>query len=549
MRSAVAGRAFLVCLLLVGGVAAPVTADASGARDAGRSPGDVGGSTAQVESGTLHQEMIVVRNPDSGTVTVTATYTVPSQVTNLAVDVPAVADGEATVVSGSGFRRSGTARFEWDERTATPSITLRLGVGEGMARGVHGVEGDEWAFVVEPNTNVRWSYRGAPPEYSQEFAVDGEGYVRDHMAYVGPYRTRSVSVDGERTTFVLGADADVNLSDATGFLEVAHRRFGFDAERDETTVFVLPLQSRGVEHVAGATIEASFWVTEPGVRIDDVSAVFPHEYVHTRLGTVGADGAKWLNEASAEYYGHVFALNYGVGSYDQFRRQISAESFGPNGTRVVLENRSTWSNNLGNYEKGAHVLAALDAEIRQRTNGARTLRDVYVRHPEEFDGYASFRSAVVEVTGEESLGPWLDRYVTTGALPPLPNEPSRYVVGEELDPDDDGLTSGRERDVGTNPFLNDTDGDGVDDGRELEIGTDPTQRDTDGDGVDDAADRYPTNPDRITATPTPTATPTATESSTPTATEPVTPTKTEAMAPGFGIAAALAALLVAASRT
>ncbi|MFB6068296.1 MAG: hypothetical protein ABEJ90_00005, partial [Halobacterium sp.] len=497
----------------------------------GESPAVVGGETAQVERRTLHQEMVVARNPDSGTVTVTATYAVPSQVTHLVVDVPAIANGEASVAGGEGFERTRPARFEWDERTAAPSLRFRLDVGEGMARGVHGVEGDEWAFVVEPNTNVKWSYRGTPPGYSQDFSVAGEGYVRDHMAYLGPYRTESVTFDGERTTFVLGADADVNLSDATGFLEVAHRHFGFRAERDETTVFVLPLQSRGVEHVAGATVETSFWVTEPGVRIDDVSAVFPHEYVHTRLGTVGDDGAEWLNEASAEYYGHAFALNYGVGSYDQFRRRISAESFGPNGTRVVLEDRSTWGRNLGDYEKGSHVLAALDAEIRQRTDGAHTLRDVYVRHPERFDGYASFRSAVVEVTGEESLGPWLDRYVTTDALPPLPDDPSLYVVGAALDPDDDGASSGRERDVGTNPFLNDTDvdgvgdgrelelgtdptwrdtdGDGVGDGRELELGTDPTRRDTDGDGASDAIDRYPTDSARVTATPTPTPTPTA----------------------------------------
>lgn len=54
------------------------------------------------------------------------------------------------------------------------------------------------------------------------------------------------------------------------------------------------------------------------------------------------------------------------------------------------------------------------------------------------------------------------------------------------DTDSDGLDDGREVELGTDPRDPDTDGDGIPDGREVELGTDPLSADSDGDGVDDA---------------------------------------------------------------
>ncbi|MCU0799931.1 MAG: hypothetical protein MUC62_09725, partial [Candidatus Thermoplasmatota archaeon] len=56
----------------------------------------------------------------------------------------------------------------------------------------------------------------------------------------------------------------------------------------------------------------------------------------------------------------------------------------------------------------------------------------------------------------------------------------------DLDYDGDLVTNGRERELGTNPYLPDTDGDGLDDGLELDLyGTDPLSKDTDGDWLED----------------------------------------------------------------
>jgi hypothetical protein len=64
--------------------------------------------------------------------------------------------------------------------------------------------------------------------------------------------------------------------------------------------------------------------------------------------------------------------------------------------------------------------------------------------------------------------------------------------GPCADPDGDGIPSGEENLLGTNPYDADSDGDGLGDGEELAGGpggawcSDPTQADTDGDGLDDA---------------------------------------------------------------
>ena len=54
------------------------------------------------------------------------------------------------------------------------------------------------------------------------------------------------------------------------------------------------------------------------------------------------------------------------------------------------------------------------------------------------------------------------------------------------DTDRDGLTDGYEVDLGTDPLDRDTDGDGLDDEVEVDLGTDPLDIDTDGDGLNDS---------------------------------------------------------------
>lgn len=468
--------------------------------------GSAGAQTERVE-----QETTVAL--DDGDVVATVAYRLPDRVRGLTVRLPAL-DGSATLVEARGFRRVDDTEFEWTDQS-NPSLTIRV---PSDARRV--VAGDGWALAVRPNVRVSYSFRGDDPGFRSTYAVSGEGYAADPLAYLGPHQTSAVRASGERTTLVV-ADAvgDVRLGPARRFLRIAPGRFDFGVRRDQTTAFVLPERtSESQRRLAGATAQTSFWVGPRAVRMTRTETAFSHEYVHTRLGVVGEGSAAWLTEGSAEYFGHAFALNAGAGDYDEFRSGIEAERYAPDEQPVTLADRSTWRGTLGNYEKGAHVLAALDAEIRERTDGEHTLADVFAaRAGEPFESHEAFARTVREVTGA-NLGPWLDRYVRGEELPPVPEDSSAFVYGADLDPDADGESSDAERRAGTNPFV--------------------------ADGATVTA----------TATPSVTTSPTATPTATPTvgttgasATTPAPTTGSDGwpsvgFSPGFGLAAAVAAL-------
>jgi hypothetical protein len=455
----------LCFLLVVATVTMPVgtavgAPGVAGADDAASEVRDLGATwstpVAQMEGGdgpTIHQRGIVSRNDEPGSVTLTLEYEVPSSVTGLRVGVPVVGLEGITVESLEGFEQTSGARFLWDTETETPSITLRMAVGDSLTSGVRGVEREDWAFVSEPNTRIQVRSEGQPVQTSTLRVADGEpGYADSHQAYMGEHDRRNATVADERATFVLGA-ADADPTRAIEFLRTANERFDFGVRHEAITVFVLPVSDAETEDVSAATVDTSMWVTSDGLAFDETGAVFAHEYVHTRLGTTGRASAAWLTEATAEYYGRLFAFNDGVGSYDAFLEGLRASEYAPDRRSVTLSEPETWQGTTAHYTKGAHVLAALDARIRERTNGDRTLRAVFEGRTEPFRNHREFRAAVVEVAGDESVGTWLDEQVTTDALPPLPSNPRYYVADPALDPDGDGVDSGTEIAQGRHPFV------------------------------------------------------------------------------------------------
>ena len=531
------------------------------------------------------------RDERPGVVRLRLRYDVPASVTAFELRLPGLGGSTVSLVDSEGFERDGTT-LRWTGATPTSTLDLRLAVTtDHVEVGGRGVERDGWAFATAPDVGVSLTYTGARPRFVSTTTVAGTGYATDRMALLGTHDRTEVRVEGERVTFVVGNATDaVDLSDARAFLERAPGRFDFGVRRDRLVVFVLPPDATagaGETRVTGEAYGDAFWVTAAATRVERPANAFAHEYVHSRLTGVGNGSAAWLTEATAEYYGYLSTLNTGGGSFEEFYAATTAPEYASNRTAVTLSQPRTWRGTLGDYEKGAHVLAALDAEIRARTDGERTLYDVFVA-TRNFDDYGAFRAQVVETADDESLGPWLDRYVTTDALPPVPDDPARYVLGPDLDPDDDGLTSerelaatpvtnpfaadtdgdglddGREREVGSDPTSADTDDDGVPDGRELATGTDPTSADTDGDGATDAVDPAPTDPSvRVTEQTAGEETVQAARTATPGATGAATATSVDVTAtgtptgengpvervetPGFGVVQALVAAVAGAT--
>ena len=508
-RVRVLGTLATVVLLVAAGVAPAVATTDADATDPWSTVATHGGGTTATPSdeAALHQRAIASRNAEPGSVTLTFEYEVPPSVTGLRVSIPVVGLDGITVEGMDGFERTERGFFLWDTDTERPSVSIRMAVGDSMASGVRGVERDDWALLSEPNTRVQVRTDARPVQTSSlTVADDEEGFASSHLAYLGPHERRNVTVADEQATFVLG-DEDADPTRAIEFLRTANEHFDLGVQRESVTVFVLPLTELEEGPVQAATVDTAYWVGSAGVRLESTGSVFTHEYVHTRLNAAGRDDATWLTEAVAEYYGRVFAFNDGVGTYDEFLSGLRATDYGPDRRSVVLNDADTWQGTDANYAKGAHVLAALDAEIQRRTDGERSLRDVFNGRSEPFQDYQAFRDAVIEVSGDESIGPWLDRYATTSALPPLPEDPQYYVAEPSLDPDGDGMSSGAELDADRHPFV-------------------------------EGAARERLASERAT-----TETGTGTTVSTGTATEtPAGGTGTSGSAPGFGVVALLAAL-------
>lgn len=501
------------CLLLVLSCSPPVLG-ATGGAPASNAGGDA----------TFHTVVTVERVGDI--VEITFAYTVPSSISRVELRSGAFDDPDVTIVEARPLERTAATTYEWDGGV-DPALVLRLPITAPPLDGTEYAAGtDEWALVTLPTPSARFRYRGDAPRRTSSATVEGSGsgYATSAVAYLGEVdRVSSATTPGTATVVAPANTVDrERLGDVADLYAAARRDFPIGLASDETVVFVLPT-SKLAWGPGGFVMRQTVVLRPQALDIESVENTPAHEYVHTRMG-VFRGSSNWLREGTAQYYGALLSLNAGIGTFEEFRTAMRAPSYQESG--IVLTDRSTWDGRNADYDKGAHVLATLDAEIRRRTDGTKTLRDVFaLRFSDRYDRfntYDGFRQAVIDVTEDPSIGRWLDRYVATDTVPSIPADPSLYVMDSDSDSDGDSLLDGREGDLGTNPFaadsdgdavrddaelddgtvptVADTDGDGLDDGMERERGTDPRTTDSDGDGVADGADAFPLDESRTTAT-------------------------------------------------
>lgn len=544
-------------------------------------------STAR-QPNTIIEQRIFDRTPGTpGEVRLTYRYRLPDSIVSFETNIGSLQRERVPVVATDGFSETDSGAYEWDTDTDRPSVTVALSVSDDRMNDV-GVERSSYAFAFFADTRTGWRYRtsgGDGPTFQVRGSVEGAGIAVDSMGYAGPAEVSTgTTVQGTDVAVVIAdaANASADHEQLAAAARILVEDFRLGRQYDETGVFVLP-DDATPGSVTGQNLGDSYWVQGSSARLDTVETTLTHEFAHTRIGQFDGRTSRWLTEAAAEYYGYVLALNRGSGDFAELRSLFErySDRYAPGESPAVLTDPSSWRGTVANYRKGALVLAALDARIRETTDGEYQLRDVFAVRFRDSNNYTrlstydEFRRAVVEVTGQSQLGPWLDQYATTDAVPPAPDNPYNFVTDWGADPDRDTLPSRRERAAGTNPFDPDTDGDGIRDFIELRDGlnasaadtdgdgldddteragpTDPTDPDTDDDGVPDGEDAYPTDPDSATETPTlrnePTATPTAgaTGGSAPGTTVDGSDGSgdvTAASGPGFGVLGGALAVLV-----
>jgi len=335
-------------------------------------------------------------------------------------DLSLVVGAGATVTEASGFERvgdgEGTRLVPADGRTAA-TVTLRVAApGPNPDDGTY-VAAEDWALTRVPYVVARWSPRGADgtrsvrplgDEYGALADAPGETYG-DRYAMVGPQTSETVTLRDQQVRIVRpsGTDLDAGRETVAATLRSASANLEVGDRDDSLTVFAPSEPARRGGESFPTRDEA--WVRADS-RVNSPNNVWVHEYVHTRQDFRLSEDMQWFREASAEYYAARLTHEQGRISARAMHAHLDGEPVG-----ATLTRPSSWGDGRAPYTKGARVLALLDRNIRQSTDGERSLQDVF-RRMNEHDGqvtYAEFKTMVAAVGGH-SMDGWLDRYVAGG---------------------------------------------------------------------------------------------------------------------------------------
>lgn len=396
----------LVCLLLV--CTSPVAL--------GVESGPPAQGSADRDS-SIAVQYTIDREPDqTGQVRVTATIERPRHVTGLSVRTP----GEATVLQADGLQSDGD-RWRVSDDTERARLTYTVPVGLSTTFGQRTADTHNWTLLArqEVSLRARWRWHVGPrPTWNESLALapGQSGVAGRTAAYIGPHETETRTVDGDRITLIVPAATDLRPNRTAVLDSISHAKRASTAgtNHDHIHVFVAPheLAPGGYTPSNGA----SDVIVNAGEPVRSPVNVWVHEYRHTRQTWETAPAMAWLSEGSAEY--HTAALTYSAGGIgaDQFRERITTERY----ETADLTRPDTWAGPGAQYHKGTRVVAAIDARLRQATDGSRTFEavlDRLTRHDDRIT-LALFAETVSAVAGDE-----LDTFVrqaVTGTAPPVP---------------------------------------------------------------------------------------------------------------------------------
>lgn len=410
-------------------------------------------AAAATTDDTIVRTTTLSLTPDQpGSVEATVSFDVPSNVGSLTTTVP----DDATVLSTTGFERTDDGDYSWDGDGPDPQLTMDLpanetgvglrdvtfdAAGESLESGYEFVDTGPWAIVSAPPMSTEWSYstQDDPPDFESRLATAGEGVAGERMAYLGPSSTHQRSAHGQTFTLVVpdAATLEADPEAILDSLEAASGSLRVDERDPRVTMFAAPTTvDWAAEGLAG---DADAWV-RASRPLDDPNNVWLHEYVHTRSDFRTTTDARWLTEATAEYYASLLSLEQGLIGFDEFETHLERGARSPYASSVLSE-PDTWTAGA-NYLKGALVYGNLDYRLRgtsdSRYTGATVLARMNAR--DEAVSHAYVHDVVTEFGGQ-STADFLDRYATTSDVPEMWTRqehndafsrlPPQMVVGED----------------------------------------------------------------------------------------------------------------------
>lgn len=377
---------------------------------------------------TKEYEFDLLRQTEAS-IEVTVAYTLPEKVEELTITI----DQDATNPDLVGFTGNGRT-FEWDENTISPAITFEQEVDRESSRlgGYSFLDTGSWAITQKPSVTERWSAT-SPVTVIEEVEVDADvaassdGYV----VFVGPFRERGVRGSQQVIRFIIPEAA--SLSPTTHAVRRTLRHASEDlvigARDEETLAVAVPAgeMSRGIAGLQSGM--SGFWVKD-NQHVDTAHSTWIHEYVHTRQALNYTESTKWLIEGSANYFAALLAYRQRLATYADFHNVVLTSK----DAQAVLAEPDRWPSPYTDYKKGCRVLATLDIELRDRTDGTKSIQSVFweLNRSEERLTHPRLAKTVASVGNDPSLRSWIDKYATSTAVPEVPRRPDFFDLSNAV---------------------------------------------------------------------------------------------------------------------
>jgi hypothetical protein len=361
---------------------------------------------------TIHEDVTVSVDREKDKIRYTLEYQVPDGTDEFAIAFRSVYLSFREVVEREQFEwenvEEGTDRYVWDG-TADPRLVIEDDLTAAQFDQLGYYTDTEVLSLSVPSSS-------GTSGIESQYTLDGEGFINRDLLFSGPHEVVNRDVYGTELAVIEpeAANAGTDLQRTLDLIAEWYQMIGgLRLDFDSTACLLLPSGSQ----FRGSAIGGSF-VVSADEWVNRIGTVFAHEFAHVVFGVFGDDKMYWLKEAVAEYYGYLLALNAGLGDSGEFLDTLATDDQYED---AVLTDTATMLSSEADYDKGAHVLGALDAEIRERTNGAQTLRSIF-ESPFDLSSYDQFRSAVTFTTADLSMEEWVDRYVDGPELPSLPDD-------------------------------------------------------------------------------------------------------------------------------
>ncbi|WP_440990368.1 CARDB domain-containing protein [Haloarchaeobius baliensis] len=411
----------------------PATTGASGSASDAIATNDRVHAASQQSVPTITRALTLHLTPDRpGEIRAVVSFDVPEEVTELRLQLQSNADVRST----EHFERDGDREYAWTGEGSGGSVTFTYDANEtsdtggraALAEGLGATDGvqaaeyafadtGDWAITRVPGLGSSWRWRGADDiDLEKRVTVAGEGTTGGYMAYLGPMRTYSETVEGQEITLAVPDAAEMRESPEAVLASLVNAserlRVG---QRDETALVIAAPRAVDWSSAGLQYGDTDAWVVADA-RLDRANNVWLHEYVHTRQEFRTNRSGRWLTEASADYYAALLAYEQGHVGFDAFREKLDSGAEDPQSTAVLAE-PATWSNSA-NYLKGALVTGAIDRRLRGATDGEATFQRVWRRLNGQEDRVdnSDILAAVEAVSGSETRS-YADRYTTGSGTP------------------------------------------------------------------------------------------------------------------------------------